>query len=96
MNCGAFRPTKLVFPFRGVQDTSVYCSRSELSADSQFQLDATRLVSQLREARALRVTPKPIVVGPVTYLHLGKAKDDSDKLALLPRLLPVYRELLSV
>jgi 5-methyltetrahydropteroyltriglutamate--homocysteine methyltransferase len=39
---------------------------------------------------------KPVIVGPVTYLHLGKAKDDSDKLALLPRLLPVYRELLAV
>ena len=35
-----------------------------------------------------------MIVGPVTYLWLGKAKDDSDKLALLPRLLPVYAELL--
>ena len=38
---------------------------------------------------------KPVIVGPVTYLALGKAKDDSDKLALLPRLLPVYAELLA-
>jgi 5-methyltetrahydropteroyltriglutamate--homocysteine methyltransferase len=37
---------------------------------------------------------KPVIVGPLTYLWLGKAKDDSDKLALLPRLLPVYAALL--
>jgi 5-methyltetrahydropteroyltriglutamate--homocysteine methyltransferase len=37
---------------------------------------------------------KPVIVGPVTYLAVGKAKDDSDKLALLSRLLPVYAQLL--
>ena len=37
---------------------------------------------------------KPVIIGPVTYLWLGKAKDDSDKLALLPRLLPAYAALL--
>jgi 5-methyltetrahydropteroyltriglutamate--homocysteine methyltransferase len=68
----------------------------ELSADSQFELDAARLVSQLREARALGVNAKPVIIGPVTYLQLSKAKDASDKLALLPRLVPVYRELLSL
>jgi 5-methyltetrahydropteroyltriglutamate--homocysteine methyltransferase len=77
-------------------DTNYHYIVPELSADSQFRLDATRLLSQLREARALGVKIKPVIVGPVTYLHLGKAKDDSDKLALLPRLLPVYRELLAV
>ncbi|MGE8487581.1 MAG: 5-methyltetrahydropteroyltriglutamate--homocysteine S-methyltransferase, partial [Paraburkholderia nemoris] len=57
-------------------------------------LDASRLLDQLAEARGLGVKAKPVIVGPVTYLWLGKAKDDSDKLALLPRLLPVYAALL--
>jgi len=35
-----------------------------------------------------------VIIGPVTYLAIGKAKDDSNKLALLERLLPVYAELL--
>lgn len=38
---------------------------------------------------------KPVIIGPVTYLWLGKAKDGTDKLALLPRLLPVYAALLN-
>ena len=37
---------------------------------------------------------KPVFIGPVTYLGLGKAKDGASKLALLPRLLVVYAELL--
>jgi len=77
-------------------DTNYHYIVPELSADAQFQLDAARLVAQVREARALGVGVKPVVIGPVTYLHLGKVKDDSDKLALLPRLVPVYRELLAV
>jgi 5-methyltetrahydropteroyltriglutamate--homocysteine methyltransferase len=34
-------------------------------------------------------------MGPVTYLWLGKAKDGTDKLGLLQRLVPVYEELLA-
>jgi 5-methyltetrahydropteroyltriglutamate--homocysteine methyltransferase len=36
------------------------------------------------------VKAKPVLIGPVTYLALGKAKDDSDKLACCHRLLAVY------
>ncbi|TAN10626.1 MAG: 5-methyltetrahydropteroyltriglutamate--homocysteine S-methyltransferase [Burkholderiaceae bacterium] len=66
----------------------------EFKADTAFALDASRLLEQLQEAEAQGVHAKPVLIGPVTYLALGKAKDDSDKLALLERLLPVYVELL--
>ena len=75
-------------------DTNYHYIVPEFSAGTEFKLDASRLLEQLAEARALRVRAKPVIVGPVTYLWLGKAKDDSDKLALLSRLLPVYLELL--
>lgn len=75
-------------------DTNYHYIVPEFDADTQFSLDTSRLVEQLSEARALGVTAKPVIIGPVTYLWLGKAKDDSDKLALLPRLLPVYAALL--
>ncbi|MBL0729895.1 5-methyltetrahydropteroyltriglutamate--homocysteine S-methyltransferase [Piscinibacter sp. HJYY11] len=75
-------------------DTNYHYIVPEFSASTQFTLDASRLVAQLAEARELGVTPKPVIVGPVTYLALGKAKDGSDKLALLDRLVPVYAELL--
>ncbi|AET93142.1 5-methyltetrahydropteroyltriglutamate--homocysteine S-methyltransferase [Burkholderia sp. YI23] len=75
-------------------DTNYHYIVPEFDADTQFSLDTSRLVEQLGEARALGVTAKPVIIGPVTYLWLGKAKDESDKLALLPRLLPVYAALL--
>jgi len=75
-------------------DTNYHYIVPEFDAATQFTLDTSRLVEQLGEARALGVNAKPVIIGPVTYLWLGKAKDDSDKLALLPRLLPVYAALL--
>ena len=77
-------------------DTNYHYIVPELTAATEFKLDASRLVAQLKEAQAQGVKAKPVIIGPVTYLALGKAKDDSDRLALLPRLLPVYAELLEV
>ena len=76
-------------------DTNYHYIVPEFSAATEFKLDASRLLEQLAEAKASNVRAKPVIVGPVTYLWLGKSKDDSDKLALLSRLLPVYVELLN-
>ena len=76
-------------------DTNYHYIVPEFSASTEFQLDASRLLEQLAEAKAQGVKAKPVIVGPVTYLALGKAKDESDKLALLPRLLHVYAQLLN-
>ncbi|MBB3178588.1 5-methyltetrahydropteroyltriglutamate--homocysteine S-methyltransferase [Variovorax sp. Sphag1AA] len=75
-------------------DTNYHYIVPEFTAATEFRLDATRLLDQLAEAKAQGVKAKPVIVGPVTYLAIGKAKDDSDRLALLPRLLQVYAELL--
>ncbi len=75
-------------------DTNYHYIVPEVDADTAFTLDADDLLDQVAEAKAAGVTPKPVLVGPVTYLWLAKATDDSDRLALLDRLLPVYRELL--
>ncbi|MDE1180807.1 5-methyltetrahydropteroyltriglutamate--homocysteine S-methyltransferase [Paraburkholderia sp.] len=75
-------------------DTNYHYIVPEFDAKTRFSLDPSRLVEQIREAQARGVKAKPVIIGPVTYLWLGKAKDDSDRLALLPRLLPVYAALL--
>ncbi|CBW73604.1 5-methyltetrahydropteroyltriglutamate--homocysteine methyltransferase (EC 2.1.1.14) [Mycetohabitans rhizoxinica HKI 454] len=76
-------------------DTNYHYIVPELSASTTFSLDASRLLGEFEQARRLGVKAKPVIIGPLTYLWLGKAKDDSDKLALLPRLLPVYAQLLA-
>ncbi|CAB3796490.1 5-methyltetrahydropteroyltriglutamate--homocysteine methyltransferase [Paraburkholderia caffeinitolerans] len=79
-------------------DTNYHYIVPEFTADTQFNLDFSRLSEQLREAQAQGVKAKPVIIGPLTYLWLGKAKDGvgklADKLALLPRIMPVYRALL--
>ncbi len=74
-------------------DTNYHYIVPEFTAATEFSLDASRLLEQIDQAARLGVKAKPIIIGPVTYLWLGKAKDHSDRLALLPRLLPAYQTL---
>jgi len=76
-------------------DTNYHYIVPEFTAATEFKLDASRLLEQLAEAGSQGVDAKPVIIGPVTYLALGKSKDGSDRLALLDRLLPVYAELLN-
>ncbi|GAB3436025.1 5-methyltetrahydropteroyltriglutamate--homocysteine S-methyltransferase [Giesbergeria sinuosa] len=75
-------------------DTNYHYIVPEFTTTTEFKLDASRLLEQLAEARAQGVKAKPVIIGPVTYLAIGKSKDGSNRLALLERLLPVYAELL--
>ncbi len=75
-------------------DTNYHYIVPEFTADIEFDLNPERLLDQLAEARQQQVAAKPVLIGPVTYLWLGKTKDASNRLDLLPRLLPVYAELL--
>ncbi|MBE0509538.1 MAG: 5-methyltetrahydropteroyltriglutamate--homocysteine S-methyltransferase, partial [Gammaproteobacteria bacterium] len=75
-------------------DTNYHYIVPEFTATTEFSLDPTRLLEQLAEAIEQGVSAKPVLLGPVSYLALGKSKDGSDRLALLARLLPVYAELL--
>jgi 5-methyltetrahydropteroyltriglutamate--homocysteine methyltransferase len=53
-------------------------------------------VDEFLEAKALGIVTRPVLVGPVTWLSLGKAKDEGlDPLSLLDAVLPVYAELLA-
>lgn len=75
-------------------DTNYHYIVPEFQATTLFELRASRLMEQVAQARALGIAFKPVIVGPVSYLWLGKSKDRTDRLALLPRLLPVYARLL--
>jgi len=75
-------------------DTNYHYIVPEFTAATGFALDASRLLAQLAEAQAQGVRAKPVIIGPVTYLALGKARDGSDRLALLPALVDVYAQLL--
>jgi 5-methyltetrahydropteroyltriglutamate--homocysteine methyltransferase len=75
-------------------DSNYHYIVPEFRAGQTFRLDASRLLQQLAEAQAQGRPAKPVLIGPLTYLALGKAKDGSERLDLLPPLLAVYAELL--
>ncbi|MFD7661147.1 5-methyltetrahydropteroyltriglutamate--homocysteine S-methyltransferase [Streptomyces sp. NPDC059788] len=80
-------------------DTNYHYLVPELGPDTVFAADSGKQVGELQEALALGHTPRPVLVGPVTYLLLAKPAPgvaaDFDPLTLLDRLLPVYAEVLA-
>jgi len=78
-------------------DTNYHYLVPEWHADTTFSANPAPLLAQVREAQALGLTSKPVLVGPLTLLWLGKTKGAAfERLALLPQLLAVYHELLGV
>ncbi len=75
-------------------DTNYHYIVPELAADSTFALSATKIFDEFSEALALGIKTKPVLIGPVTYLTLGKLQETATpglgRFALLARLLPVY------
>ncbi|MBD1550453.1 5-methyltetrahydropteroyltriglutamate--homocysteine S-methyltransferase [Pseudomonas typographi] len=81
-------------------DTNYHYLVPEFSAGQRFVLSWEQLFDDVQQALALGHRVKPVLLGPLTYLWLGKVKAEAgqapfDKLELLERLLPVYGEILS-
>jgi len=75
-------------------DTNYHYIVPEFDANTSFSLHADKLIAQVEEAKALGYNIKPVLLGPVTYLWLGKSKDNSNKLNHLDNLLATYEQLL--
>lgn len=79
-------------------DTNYHYLVPELSPQTQFSLAGERLLAEVAEAQALGHQVKAALIGPLTFLWLGKEKTPGEsgfhRLALLEQLLPVYGALL--
>ena len=77
-------------------DTNYHYLVPEFHADTAFRLNSECLFREVAEAQALGHRVKAVLVGPLTFLHLGKSKTAGfDRLSLLEKLLPVYGEVLT-
>ena len=76
-------------------DTNYHYLVAEFSANQQFSLNAQKICQDFLEAKQIGVQTRPVIIGPVSFLLLGKSIDNSNKLNLLPKLLPVYADLLA-
>lgn len=75
-------------------DSNYHYIVPEFTAAQRFRLASSRLFAEVAEAQALGHTVKAVVLGPLSYLWLGKSHGgDFDRLSLLDQLLPVYGEI---
>ncbi len=77
-------------------DTNYHYMVPEFLPDTVFSVHSERLFDEVKEAKALGYPVKAVLLGPVSFLCLGREKAEGfDRLSLLPKLLPVYRQILA-
>jgi 5-methyltetrahydropteroyltriglutamate--homocysteine methyltransferase len=76
-------------------DTNYHYIVPEFTKDQEFKLFSEKIIDEFKEANALGIATKPVLIGPVSYLLLGKEKEEGfHRIDLIDKLLPVYFEIL--
>ena len=76
-------------------DTNYHYIVPEFHKDQEFGLFSTKAIDEFYEAKQLGILTKPVLLGPVSYLLLGKEKAAGfDRIDLIKNLLPVYIDIL--
>jgi 5-methyltetrahydropteroyltriglutamate--homocysteine methyltransferase len=66
----------------------------ELSLEDAYALDASKIINEYKEAKALGIKTKINLIGPITFLGLSKRVDGGDTYELFSKVLPIYEQLL--
>ncbi len=68
----------------------------EFSKNDSFEVSWPQLFEEVNEATKADHKVKPVLLGPISYLYLGKEVEEGfDRLTLLPRLLTAYQQILA-
>jgi 5-methyltetrahydropteroyltriglutamate--homocysteine methyltransferase len=77
-------------------DTNYHYIVPEFHKDQVFELFSTKVIDEFYEAKQLNILTKPVLIGPISYLLLGKEKQKGfERIDLIGNLLPVYIEILN-
>ena len=77
-------------------DTNYHYLVPEFSPQQAFRLTSTAPIDAMTEALSLGIRTRPVLLGPVSFLLLGKSKSRGfSPLALLDRLVGVYEQVLA-
>ncbi len=77
-------------------DTNYHYLVPEFYKNQQFKLFSTKIIDEFYEAKQLGILTKPVLIGPISYLLLGKEKEAGfQKTELINNLLPVYFDIIS-
>jgi len=76
-------------------DSNYHYIVPELFAGQTFSLASDKIFEEFKEAKLQGVHTRPVLLGPVSFLLLGKMRDGSNsQISLLENLLPVYERVL--
>ena len=75
-------------------DTNYHYIVPEFEPGMRFQLASTKIIDEFKEAKSLGILTRPVILGPVSFLMLGRGRDGIQPLNLLD-CDPLYREVLS-
>ena len=76
-------------------DTNYHYIVPEFEKEQTFNFFSNKIIEEYKEALALGIKTKPVLIGPVTFLLQGKEKESGfHRLDLLDNLLPVYFEVI--
>jgi 5-methyltetrahydropteroyltriglutamate--homocysteine methyltransferase len=76
-------------------DTNYHYIVPEFHEGQKFTLASTKAINEFQEALEFGIKTKPVLLGPITFLKLGKIQGkDFDRYKLLPGLIEVYVEVL--
>jgi 5-methyltetrahydropteroyltriglutamate--homocysteine methyltransferase len=73
-------------------DTNYHYLVPELSKDQSFKISSNKPFAEYEEAKQAGFNTKPVILGPLSFLLLGKGIDGLNTIDLLDKILPVYKE----
>ena len=76
-------------------DTNYHYVVPEFEAGMRYELRSMKVLNEYLEAKAMGIETRPVLLGPVSFVLLGKPTDETVSRAdVLKAILPLYRELL--
>jgi len=76
-------------------DTNYHYIVPEFTKNQEFSLLSEKIIDEYKEAKVAGYETKPVIIGPVSYLLLGKEKQEGfHRIDLIDKLLPVYFDIL--
>ena len=75
-------------------DTNYHYIVPEFKPNQKFKLTFSKIIDEFLEAKIFGIKTRPVILGPLSFLYLGKSTSKKyDRLSLLSKLLPVYKQI---
>ncbi len=77
-------------------DTNYHYIVPEFEKDMTFELGSNKPIDEFKQAKALGIHTRPVLLGPISYLLLGNVTDtNTTPLDYLDKILPIYQQVLN-